>query len=444
MPGRPLSSGIPNVSRNKTCTGISSQPSIESQTLTGSIGLEGCYSPSISRIERFVGDLNPEAVIREKVDAPGSAHLRDKVGLWINTPSEQHHGGNCDKNFDQVSARADPSVHDPEAQSVAAILNRRYCSASMACNRLPLSTLSPLKAIFFSRLNHILPLVDLEAFKHESARGTISVFLERAICLVAAKDQAAGPHLRLAEKGPLVAVRSFCSEMYSGLVCAMESGLEKDRVTRIRILALMSLHPEACEGAEAASMHLCQAIHQAQTMGLHLERPNRVPGDALTKLFWCLWTMDKMHACLGGRPVLLADRDIGIKRHEGTASRPKSAFCAWLALSDLLSSVISFYRPSSNDTTGWESAYPSFEEIVGDGFQEDVDRATLGGLSFSHTIHTDLLLTLTHHARCIGTLLSRHQYSVLQAQAFSLYPWLWTFTNSSRSRGRPDRLPCIL
>ncbi|KAL4814189.1 hypothetical protein BDW67DRAFT_166347 [Aspergillus spinulosporus] len=335
-------------------------------------------STSISQVERFVGDLNPEAAIREKVDAPNGVFHRDRVGLWISD-----HGENSNRSSNATSVGATNS----EARPVASLLHRRYSSALKACDRLPRSTSEPLVSIYFSRVNHILPIVDHELFAAEYRKRTASVFLERAICLVAAKDKTASPHLRLTTGGALNTVRKFCSEIYGGLVCAMEAGLEQDRVTRIRILALMSLHSEGYEGAEAASMHLCQAIHQAQTLGLHLERPNRSPDDSLSTLFWCLWSLDKMHASIGGRPVLLADRDIGIKRLGGAAHHSKSAFDAWFALSELLSKVISFYRPTADDTTGWETEYPSFEEIIGNPSQGQMDFATLGVLElYYHAI----------------------------------------------------------
>ncbi|KAL6235406.1 hypothetical protein BDW75DRAFT_209761 [Aspergillus navahoensis] len=344
-------------------------------------------SPGILQIERFVGDLNPEAAIREKVDALNGALHRDRVGLWI---SDHGVNSNGSSNATSVGAAA------PGTQPAASLLYRRYLSALKACDRLPRSTTEPLAAIYFSRVNHILPLVDHELFGAESTKGTVSVFLERAICLVAAKDKTASPHLRLTAGGALINPRKFCSEVYGGLVCAMEAMLEQDRVTRIRILALMSLHSEGYEGAEAASMHLCQAIHQAQTAGLHLERPDRSPDDSLTTLFWCLWSLDKMHASIGGRPVLLADRDIGIKKHDGAARHSKSAFDAWLALSELLSTVISFYRPTADDTAGWETEYPSFEEIIGNPIQEQMDFATLGVLELYY--HAISILSCRHRS----------------------------------------------
>jgi hypothetical protein len=222
-----------------------------------------------------------------------------------------------------------------------------------------------------------MPLLESEVFLHEQAEGSASVFLERAICLVAAKDAAATPHLRLTEDGPVRSPRQFCSEIYKGLVAAMDAELEADRLTRIRILALMSLHCEGYEGAEAASLHLCQAIHQAQTVGLHLDRPDRASADPLANLFWCMWTLDKMHASIGGRPVLLADRDIGVAKPD-IQTQNRGAFGVWLAISDLLATVISFYRPSAGITSGWEEGFPAFEDIVGENTQEDLDYTTLG------------------------------------------------------------------
>ncbi|KAF7632020.1 fungal-specific transcription factor [Aspergillus flavus] len=344
-------------------------------------------SPDFHRTERFVGDLNPEAVIRERLDVSCESQLRDRIGLWISSPATYSNAESRETVADaDTTAPGNPS--EPLGpQSVAKLLHQRYANALKACERLPLSTRDRLIPIYFSRVNHILPLVNKDSFLLAYSEGMTSAFLERAICLVAAKDRTAYPWLRLATSGPVMTPRQFCSELYRGLVVALNEGLETDRVTRIRTLALMSLHCEGYEGAEAASMHLCQAIHQAQTVGLHLDRPGQVPGDSLTGLFWCLWTLDKMHACIGGRPVLFADRDIGIEKPGLKPSHARTAFDAWFAISDLLAHVISFYRPTSDHTVGWEAGFPTFEEIMGDNVREDLDFVTLGFLElFYHAV----------------------------------------------------------
>lgn len=362
--------------------------------------------PALSSTERFVGDLNPEAVIRERLDESIGNPLRDRVGLWISSPDSADATRTKRPTASTDVLSTVPSGDGAlDSQTVAAVLSQRYTSAMQACTRLPSTTREPLTTLYFSKVNQIIPLVDQP---QTQIHTPTSPFLERAICLVAAKHPTARPHLRLTETTPTVSPRHFCSEIYKGLVASMNANLEPDRYTRIRILALMSLHCEGYEGAEAASLHLCEAIHQAQTVGLHLDRPGREGGDSLSLLFWGLWTLDKMHASLGGRPVLLADRDIGIGRPgvnpglevQGQGSDQnqnqnpdqnqsqgytqvrgsgvsQGAFRVWLAVSELLATVISFYRPSAGVTSGWEEGFPAFEDIVSET-GGDLDFATLG------------------------------------------------------------------
>jgi len=103
-----------------------------------------------------------------------------------------------------------------------------------------------------------------------------------------------------------------------------------------------------------------------------------------------------MHASIGGRPVLLADRDIGLSKPIVNTSDPKSTFDVWFAISDLLSTVISFYRPSADPTVGWETNFPSFEQIMGDNFGDELDFTVLSTLhELSRRISSSHCLLLT-------------------------------------------------
>lgn len=359
-------------------------------------------SHSFHSTERFVGDLNPEAVIRERLDAPTDSPLRDRIGLWINssTVTQSENAGpdrsqNAGTGVIPLSLLPQPPIGAPESHTISSILHQRYVSAMQACHELPESTREKLIPIFVEKIHPLVPVLDIQEFNESRATASVSTFLARAICLVAAKSPSASSDLRLMEDGPILSSRQFCSEVYKGLVTAMEAELESDRLTRIRIWALMSLHCEGNEGAEAASLHLCQAIHQAQTVGLHLDRPGRTPADPLPRLFWCLWTLDKMHASIGGRPVLLADRDIGVTRPDSRIAETRGPFAVWLAISDLLATVISFYRPSAGVTSGWEEGFPAFEDIVEEHTNGDVDFATLGMLRYHALFHGDMQLELT-------------------------------------------------
>ncbi|PKY02912.1 hypothetical protein P168DRAFT_238759 [Aspergillus campestris IBT 28561] len=355
-------------------------------------------APDVCRAERFVGNLNPEALIREELDATSVGQLRGRIGLWVSSPMPPDNVGDNGGSPRPSAALSDhlDGTTPPATQSVASVLQQRYASAVRACERLPRSTRDHLLRVYFSRVNHLLPLVDEDTFLRAYSGEMASVFLERAICLVAAKDAAATSSLRLVTDGPLLTPRQFCSDVYNGLVAAIDAGLEPDRITRIRILALMSLHSEGYEGAEAASMHICHAIHQAQTAGLHLHsQPGTVLGESKFNLFWCLWTLDKLHACIGGRPVLLADRDIGLEKPHVTNSHSRSAFEVWFAISDLLASIISLYRPNADDTIGWLGDFPAFEEMMGDDIRADLDFATLGFLELYY--NAAVILSCRYH-----------------------------------------------
>ncbi|KAJ5757833.1 uncharacterized protein N7511_006527 [Penicillium nucicola] len=344
--------------------------------------------------ERFVGDLNPESVIRERLHESGTP-LRDRIGLWISSPAAQK--SKVQRLKGTTPGEDSTSISSATAkvsEAAAASLHELFAAGLQACEPLPSETKEPLTAIYFSKVNHIVPILDHESFLRSQSDGSTSVFLEKAICLTAAKTHGASSYLRLVLKGPVLSSRQFCSELYRELVVAMDAGLEPDRLTRIRVLALMSFHCEGYEGAEAASLHLCQAIHQAQTVGLHLGRPNQTSTDPLTKLFWCLWTLDKMHASIGGRPVLLADRDIGVVKPDVKAQRSRGAFEVWFAVSDLLATVISYYRPSADPSSGWEEGFPAFEDIVGEDAKEDLDYATLGFLELYY--HSVAILSCRH------------------------------------------------
>ncbi|PYH42912.1 transcription factor domain-containing protein [Aspergillus saccharolyticus JOP 1030-1] len=368
---------------------------------------------------RFVGEMNPEVVIRERlVVGPSSTSLRDRVGLWI--PFSAMENGRA---LLEEAANADyiPSMHQqiPQAPDVytaqvfEGLVRRRCESALQASKPLPAATRAPLFAIYFSQVHPVLPII-------EEDLAVASPFLERAICLVAAKSRAAAPHLYLSESSALSSPRGFCTALYNGLKDAILEGLERDRLTRIRVLALIALHCEDSEGSETASMHLSQAIHQAHTIGLHLKQPGG--GDqARSRLFWCLWTLDKLLASMFGRPALILDQDISIER-PSTASNPvntpKTAFEIWFFISELLSDAIRLYRPR-NESPVEPGILTSFEDIVGSNI-EKLDFTTLAFLElYYHAVAIVFHKTL-EHATPNQQNLARNQRSLAAIRAQSI------------------------
>jgi len=283
---------------------------------------------------RFVGNLNPEATFLERVPAShqvtSQQSTRDDVGIWVN-----------ESDWD--------IMHLQKHMSDAATATRPPGSFKNNTSLLQESDQHVLIDLYFSRIHPIIPIV-----------------LVGAMCLVAAKDHQAEPYLRLQpDRGIIMKPRDFCKALHTSVRDALKNNLRCDRITLIRIHTLMSLHTEGPNGAEEASMYLAQAIHHSFTIGLHLGKSGGpTDNQSLMKLFWCIWSLDKLNAATNGRPVMIGDRDLGISTY--VPEKPyDAAFGIWLKIAAMLNRVIDLYRPSTlPSVTGWEDDFPMFEEMV--------------------------------------------------------------------------------
>ncbi|EME47128.1 hypothetical protein DOTSEDRAFT_165938 [Dothistroma septosporum NZE10] len=273
-------------------------------------------------------------------------------------------------------------------------------SAAQLNNYKPHPTvLAPLIDIYFRKIHPIFPILNEEKIRNGHARVTTPEPLAHAICLVAAKDPEATPHLRLSESAVPLAPREFCSRLHASVMAAIRVPSRYEKITLIRILALASLHAEGQDGAEEAAMCANQAMHYTQTLGWHLGQQTDVAsGDDLTtkRLFWCLWSLDRINSCIYGRPIMMSDIDIAIETFEpGESGYP--AFEVWLYITRLMNKIIHFYRPGNPPSvTGWEEEhYPSFEEAVDEGQAWDQPQSVLATL---HLFYLSVAI-LSHRSR---------------------------------------------
>ncbi|EJU05414.1 hypothetical protein DACRYDRAFT_29109, partial [Dacryopinax primogenitus] len=134
----------------------------------------------------------------------------------------------------------------------------------------------------------------------------------------------------------------------------LKAEVERDKYTLIQTLMLASMHAEGLNGNEEASLRLSDAVHHAGTIGLHLSRGIGAGEDKRNlRLFWALWSLDRLNAGINGRAVIIHERDYG-------------AFDLWLKITSFLDKVIALYRPSQKLETPWEHGFPTFEEVVGE------------------------------------------------------------------------------
>ncbi|KAK6404040.1 hypothetical protein LTR95_018900, partial [Oleoguttula sp. CCFEE 5521] len=300
--------------------------------------------------QRFISDLNPEARFLDRNPTDASyprGKATDSIGVWVDKDEYEAY----------IKLREARS-----AESVTAVI--AVPSAPSA------SQISGLVDVYFRKFNPILPLLDEAAFRTAYSAGSVSDVLLFAICLVAAKDKDAEPFLfDPAVAGTVIPPRDFCHGLYTLIKSRPVSLGQYDRVTLIRLHALLGLYNDGPEGYEGASVAMTMAMHHCQTLGIHLGQQASQPGKdgrPMKLLFWCVWILDRFNAAGNGRPIMMADEDIAIETFvQGESGYP--AFEVLLKICEVINRVISFYRPGNPPTvTGWEEHFPAFEEIVED------------------------------------------------------------------------------
>jgi len=327
----------------------------------------------------FLGYLNPEAVLREQVHSvhgergrPPVSPIVPTVGHWVQGQDDGRGGamgiqsGNPPSRLNETSPQ---TSHEAAVQKAL----QAYLDAVGVSILPPREHQDALLDIYYTYVQPLLPIVDRNLFSARYSQGTEPRMLMQAICIIASKHGHAAPHLTLGEDPRVLSPREFSQRLYNAIIAGLEAKLEKNRVVLIQVLALISLHCEGPDGAEQASMHLAQAIHHAHTFGLQFDhqwknqRSDTV--ENLEDLFWCLWSLDKINACVNGRPLIMHDRDNTLTKLPTDPEKRSSPFGVWLQISEMLDKVIDYYRPGrSADETGWEGDdFLGFEEMVGDG-----------------------------------------------------------------------------
>jgi hypothetical protein len=333
--------------------------------------------------KRFFSDMNPESTFLNRstsVDESNRRPPHEEIGVWVDKREYdalvRQKDGNANRDYTFTISQG---MH-PEQRPHAAVLG-------------------PLIEVYFRKFHPIIPLLDEAEFREQyDSEYNFPETLVHAMCLVAAKDSEAEPHLKYGSSPSTLPPREFCSRMHAAVTGALRTPVRFDKITLIQILALASLHVEGVDGSEEASMLLSQAMHYAQTLGLHLGQhasPPQGPEALNKRLFWCLWALDRMNSVVNGRPIIMNDIDIAIEPYAPEESG-FPAFEAWLKVTELLNKIIGFYRPHvPPDLTGWEDHFPGLEEIYDEVKAWQLPQSVLA------TIHLFYLATaiLSHRSR---------------------------------------------
>ena len=327
--------------------------------------ISGHGSPA--RSQRFIGDLNPETVFYSDANATADGDLskQNDVGLWVSGTTRKRQ----DTTADGDSNHAVSSVQG--RKRVLVLDDRSLPSEETQCK---------LVDVYFSKIHPLLPVLDEKLFRQAFLKKSVSPVLVKAICLVASKDSSAAAHLRFQDESSTLPAREFGRRVYADLSSRRIEEEERNMATAVACLALMSLHTGR-DGGERSSWNLMRAIHIAQTIGLHLGRGQETQeSKSLLSLFWSIWSLDRINAAINGRPVMMHDRDIGL-RAEDSFQLFDAPFRVWLRIAQVLDKVIELYRPAAAMSMGGsENHFPGFEDLIDQSDGWGIEQNILGNI----------------------------------------------------------------
>ncbi|KAJ5761607.1 hypothetical protein N7533_003646 [Penicillium manginii] len=327
-------------------------------------------------IPRFLCDTSPLVALQNDPQPPQPRLLRSQscqggVGAW------SYEEGVTSYQEGVASRQHAPQRADiPQRGGYSGLLPPKECQIALV-------------EIFFSRIYPLLPLVDEEDTRHQFNNDSLPLPLLQAICLVAAKDRAAASFLFLGSDPTLLPLKEFGPRLQKDIPQNMPNRRDGNRVLIIRILAILSLHEWGPNGSEDASLSLAQAVHHAQSIGLHLRGPDSESSLKAKSLFWCLWSLDKWNSVVDGRPVLIHDYDHGQKVTD-VLPLFKPQFRIWLLIADQLGRVISTYRPRLEGARDQVADLYTFEEFVETSEAWDIEPQLLDSLELYH--HATIIL----------------------------------------------------
>ncbi|KZL66161.1 fungal specific transcription factor [Colletotrichum tofieldiae] len=220
--------------------------------------------------------------------------------------------------------------------------------------------------IYNTFLDELIPVLDGGSMFRGYSNGDVSIYLVRAVCLVACKTKQAAPFLRLHGDGPNLTQADFATKLLTGLDAAMKADLEPDRVTKIQIMALMHLHNDGLGGVDRSSSYLSQAICEAWSISLHVKVPVNADQEECDLLWWALRNFDRLNKpVMGAAPFIIDDTDIGIDRTIPRQDNYRSQLMAVsLRLGDLMTTSTRIYKASSKVTVDDNINFPTFAELT--------------------------------------------------------------------------------
>jgi hypothetical protein len=332
---------------------------------------------------RFIGDLSPEASFLTNRN-PGNGNQNtsrlDDVGVWLGQKAE-----------DQGMLEQSDSGAAPPTLSASAIQRlglaslqvlspylRRECALVLP----PEYEFSVIKDLYYAKIDPLLPILHAEMFDQHDTMDTVA--LKQCICLSASLDPSLRSRLRLPHTERILTPIEFRGCLAAAVKQSLDLGFIQNKVVLLQVCTLMALYVDKPSCSEVSTYYCAQAVHHAQTLGLHLGWPDAGSrGERSRRIFWCVWVLDRLNAATNGRPVLIHSRDMD-RRTTDSVPEQIPSFRLVIRIARFLDEVISNYRPSPGDIRHAETVNSrTFEDLVSETESSTIG-TTLLGKSYLH------------------------------------------------------------
>jgi hypothetical protein len=250
-----------------------------------------------------------------------------------------------------------------------------------------------LEDFYFESIEPILPAIDRTLYQHSPLESPARMLQEQIICILASLNPAVKEHLRLPNHDVLLSPADFARKLVGGMRLTIELSLVPDKTIIIRALIAMSLMTYGPESIDLTSQYFVRAVHLSYTIGIHLPQ-DQIRDQRVAGLFCYIWSIDRLHAAIQGRPIFMHAIDMGKHPRDCMVSQTPG-FQTLVYIATLLDKTIALYRPGAMQTEIIDLEFPTFEEII-----TECDALTLPG---------NLLSTLELFYHAVGILSCRHR-----------------------------------
>lgn len=312
---------------------------------------------------RFVGDLNPEATFLAATSPTTTmtSAETDSIGVWVSRKSPAKFNKRNPTSVTDQSRCSSGNTSDLR-------IPRLFAShLEDACMRLlpEEPDFQSIYKIYLEDIHPIFPVIDQVAFESTPADSPDGVLLRQAICLAASTNSMAKDFLKFDSQTTSFSSRTeFIREIVFAIRTSLNLGLVKDKLVLIQALSLMGLFTQFADDRDLSAELTASAISYCHTAGLHLRSKDNTGSLASgSRLFCCVWALDRLNAAFHGRPVLMHERDFD-RDLETCFSEQEPCFQLFLRTVLLLDRVISLYRPEKEPVVPWEQDFPLFEDLV--------------------------------------------------------------------------------